>query len=122
MRFSRSIVAAGGGTCGARSGGGGQVCCSKRSSIGRGDEARAARVQVPVAARRLLRDVEALRHQQVQVVAGPGHGHVEQPPLFFESRCAPCATSAGMQPSTTLSTCTDVHSWPLAEWMVERIR
>jgi hypothetical protein len=32
MRLSRSIVAAGGGTWGARSGAGGQVCSSKRSA------------------------------------------------------------------------------------------
>ena len=28
----------------------------------------------------------------------------------------------GMQPSTTLSTCTALHSCPLAEWIVDRIR
>ena len=48
-----------------------------------------ARVQVAVAARRLLRHVEALRHQQVQVVAGPRHRDVEQPALLLESRALP---------------------------------
>ena len=34
----------------------------------------------------------------------------------------PVAMSDGMQPSTTLSTNTAFHSWPLAEWIVDRIR
>ena len=34
----------------------------------------------------------------------------------------PVPRSDGMQPSTTLSTNTDLHSCPLAEWIVERIR
>ena len=72
---------------------------------------------------RLLRDVEAVRHDQVQVLLGARHGHVQQAPLFLQSpRVLPVAMSLGMQPSTTLSTCTAFHSWPLALWMVERIR
>ena len=34
----------------------------------------------------------------------------------------PVARSEGMHPSTQLSTNTERHSWPLAEWMVVRIR
>lgn len=34
----------------------------------------------------------------------------------------PVARSAGMQPSTARSTNTALHYWPLAEWMVDRIR
>ena len=38
------------------------------------------------------------------------------------SAALPVAMSEGMQPSTTLSTVTAFHSWPLAEWMVDKMR
>jgi hypothetical protein len=34
----------------------------------------------------------------------------------------PVPKSDGMQPSTTFKTNTDFHSWPLAEWIVDRMR
>src|SRR4051794_17124170 len=49
-----------------------------------GDEARAARVQVAVAAARLLRDVEALRDDEMQLLPGPRHGDVEQPAFLLD--------------------------------------
>ena len=57
--------------------------------IGRRDEARAAGVQMAVAARRLLRDVEALRHQQVQVIAWRASSPRRAGAAPPRSRCAP---------------------------------
>ena len=89
----------------------------------RRDEARAQRVHVAVAAVRLIVRVEALRHDDVELVLRARHRDVEQPPLLLDLVASmPVARSDGMQPSTALSTNTDFHSCPLAEWMVERIR
>ena len=75
-----------------------------------------------VAARGLAVHEEALRRDQVQAVLGPRHRDVEQPALLLDLLRAADAEIGGMQPSTALSTKTFFHSWPLAEWMVDRIR
>ena len=49
-----------------------------------GNKARARRVHVPVAVAALGVDIEALRHDQMQMILGAGHGDVEQPPLFLD--------------------------------------
>ena len=53
------------------------------------NEARQRRVQMPVAVLRLLGDVEALRHHQVQVGPRARHRHVQQPALFFDFALLP---------------------------------
>ncbi len=76
-----------------------------------------------VALRMLAVGEEALRHHQMQIVLGARHRDIEQAAFFLDlGRLVPAPRSEGMQPSTTLSTNTDFHSWPLAEWMVDRIR
>jgi hypothetical protein len=55
---------------------------------------------------RLLRHVEALRHQQRELVLRARHRHVQQPPLLLDLGLRAGRQSDGMQPSTTLSTCT----------------
>ena len=75
-----------------------------------------------VSAACLTANKEALRHHQIQMVARSGHRDVEQPALLLDLLGVPVARSDGMQPSTTLRTKTARHSWPLAEWMVERMR
>ena len=87
------------------------------------DELAPHRVDVAVAVARLLVGEEALGHEDLQLVLGAGHGDVEQaaggaPP---SSAGEPVAMSEGMQPSTALRTYTECHSWPLAEWMVQRM-
>ena len=47
------------------------------------DEATATRIEVPVATRCLLCHIETMRHQQMQVLLGAGHGHVEQTAFFL---------------------------------------
>jgi hypothetical protein len=41
---------------------------------------------------------------------------------LYQADCWPVARSDGRHPSTVLSRKTAAHFWPLAEWMVERIR
>jgi hypothetical protein len=77
---------------------------------------------VPAAAGALLRDMEALGQQQVQRSRARVMATYSRRRSSSISAVLPVARSAGMQPSTTLSTCTECHSWPLAEWMVDRIR
>ena len=88
-----------------------------------GNEARSRRIDMPIALRVLPMREEALRHDEVKIVLGARHGDIEQAALLLDlGRDVPVPRSEGMQPSTTLSTKTDFHSWPLAEWIVERIR
>ena len=87
-----------------------------------GQEAAARCAYMPVAVAGLAGDVEALGLEQVEAVAGAGHGDVEQPPPSSTFSGRSVAMSEGMQPSTRFSTNTAFHSWPLAEWMVDRIR
>jgi hypothetical protein len=77
---------------------------------------------MPFAQRRLPIREEAMRRDQVQRVLGPRQGDIEQSTLFLVSAVVPVPRSDGMQLSTTLRTNTDSHSWPMAEWTVERIR
>ena len=69
----------------------------------------------------LLMREEPLRHDEVQLILGSGHRHVEQPTLSSSiSSGVPVARSEGMHPSTAFKIRTMRHSWPLAEWIVER--
>jgi hypothetical protein len=86
------------------------------------DEARTGGIDVPVARRGLAVSEEALRHDEVQIVLGARHRDIKQPALFLDLVAVPMPRSEGMQPSTTFMTKTDFHSWPLAEWIVDRIR
>ena len=51
---------------------------------GRGDEAAAPGKDMPVAGAGLLMGIEALRHNQVQLILRPGHGHVKEAALLFD--------------------------------------
>ena len=87
-----------------------------------GNETRSSGVDMPIALRVLAVGEETLRHDEVKIVLGARHRDIEQAPLLLDLVGIPVPRSEGMQPSTTLSTNTDFHSWPLAEWIVERIR
>ena len=65
---------------------------------------------MPVAEQQLPIREEALRCDQVQRVLGPRHGDIEEPTLLLDLSRRAGAEMDGMQPSTTLSTKTDLHS------------
>jgi hypothetical protein len=86
------------------------------------DEARAPAYTWRSPPAGLLRDVEAVRHHQVQLLLGARHRHVQQAALLLDVLRVPVAMSLGMQPSTHVQ---HVHRLPLlalGEWMVDRIR
>jgi hypothetical protein len=52
-----------------------------------GDEACTLRVNVAVAKAARAVGEEALRQHEMKLISGAGHGHIQQPPLFFDLRC-----------------------------------
>ena len=77
---------------------------------------------MPVTVIALLMGIEALRDNQMKMVFCPSHRDIEQTTLLFNLEVLSVAKSDGMQPSTQFRTNTEFHSWPLAEWIVDRIR
>ena len=66
---------------------------------------------------------ETLGDDEMQFVLSPSHPHIQQTALLLEFQClVPVPRSDGIQPSTALSTNTDFHSCPSAEWIVERTK
>ena len=89
---------------------------------GGGNEARAGNIEMLVPLLGLLMRVEALRNHEHEPVFGAGHRHVEQPPLLLDVLCG---AGCHVRGDTTIDRVEDedcLHSWPLAEWMVERMR
>jgi hypothetical protein len=77
---------------------------------------------VAVALRMLPVGEEALRNDEIQIVLRASHRNVQKSAFFLDLLNGTGPRSDGMQPSTTLSTNTDFHSCPLAEWIVDKIR
>jgi len=95
---------------------------TRSAAAERSDEPRQRRVDMPVAVRILLVDVEALRHHELQLLLRPGHRDVEQPPLLLDLVARPRAHVGGDAAVDDVEDVHDFHSCPLAEWIVDRIR
>ena len=71
------------------------VACSKHFSTFSVMKRLRTAVDMRIATRRLLRQREFQRHEQLQFVARAGHGHVQQAPLLVDHSCLPVANSDG---------------------------
>ena len=85
-------------------------------------EAGAGGIEMLVAPGCLLVRIEALWNDQHELILSARHGDVEQASLLFDVVRASRPQVGGDAAVTALRMKTLLHSWPLAEWIVDKIK
>ena len=87
-----------------------------------GDEARPGGIEMAIALRVLSVDEEPLRHDQMKVILCAGHGNVEQSTFLLDLGRRTGTEVRRHAAVDDVEQIDRFHSWPLAEWIVDRIR